>query len=62
MRENVIEKLNEMDKIFNITKNFSKHFDVHALKLQQLIYSLLDTDYDEDNDILNQLEFNHFEY
>lgn len=33
MRENVIEKLNEMDKIFNITKTFSKHFDSHAHKL-----------------------------
>lgn len=33
MRENVIEKLNEMDKIFNMTKTFSKHFDTHAQKL-----------------------------
>ena len=45
MRSIMDEKLNEMDKIFEITKIFSISFDSHSKNLQEMILSLLETDF-----------------
>lgn len=46
MKENFEIWMQEMDKIFEIIKQFSYHFDKHIQKLHELIYSLL-----EQNDV-----------
>lgn len=56
LKDDVGKKLDEMDQIFNITKNFSGHFDIHVNKLQTLVLSLLITDFDFDE--FDETDFN----
>ena len=55
MRDTFNEKLNEMDKIFYLTKKFSDNFDKHIRRLHKLIISLLENN--EDN-VLDDLMSN----
>ena len=62
LKDDVSKKLDEMDQIFNLTKSFSGHFDIHVNKLQSLVLSLLITDFDDfedtDFDFKNDKKFN----
>ena len=57
MRSLMDEKLNEMDKIFEITKIFSESFDSHSNNLQEMILSLLEHDYSKKDYTKEHLNF-----